>query len=176
MPFLADMDTEREALQSTAYPEVQTFCQKHGLMFEVTAAPPLTVSATQAGIRAPCSEGLHTRTTDESPLKKQVERSWPWALQPTQVVCQSTGSGCLATLLLGHATLKKKKRFTFFFFLAVLGLRCCTWAFSSCREQGLLFVAPNAGDPGSIAGQGIRPHMLQLRAHMPPLDLAQPNK
>ncbi|XP_064237741.1 NACHT domain- and WD repeat-containing protein 1 isoform X2 [Aotus nancymaae] len=29
------MDTEREALQSAAYPEVQTFCQKHGLMFEV---------------------------------------------------------------------------------------------------------------------------------------------
>ncbi|XP_032124555.1 NACHT domain- and WD repeat-containing protein 1 isoform X3 [Sapajus apella] len=29
------MDAEREALQSTAYLEVQTFCQKHGLMFEV---------------------------------------------------------------------------------------------------------------------------------------------
>ncbi|XP_019497559.1 PREDICTED: NACHT domain- and WD repeat-containing protein 1 isoform X1 [Hipposideros armiger] len=29
------MDAEREALQITAYPEVQTFCQKHGLMFEV---------------------------------------------------------------------------------------------------------------------------------------------
>nr|XP_010970407.1 PREDICTED: NACHT and WD repeat domain-containing protein 1 [Camelus bactrianus] len=29
------MDAEREALQSSAYPEVQTFCQKHGLMFEV---------------------------------------------------------------------------------------------------------------------------------------------
>nr|KAF6481334.1 NACHT and WD repeat domain containing 1 [Molossus molossus] len=29
------MDAEREALQSTAYPEVQSFCQKHGLMFEV---------------------------------------------------------------------------------------------------------------------------------------------
>ncbi|XP_008575795.1 PREDICTED: NACHT and WD repeat domain-containing protein 1 [Galeopterus variegatus] len=29
------MDAEREALQSMAYPEVQTFCQKHGLMFEV---------------------------------------------------------------------------------------------------------------------------------------------
>ncbi|XP_038284207.1 NACHT domain- and WD repeat-containing protein 1 isoform X2 [Canis lupus familiaris] len=29
------MDVEREALQSTAFPEVQTFCQKNGLMFEV---------------------------------------------------------------------------------------------------------------------------------------------
>ena len=29
----------------------------------------------------------------------------------------------------------------FFFFLAALGLRCCAWAFSSCGEQGLLFVA-----------------------------------
>ena len=25
--------------------------------------------------------------------------------------------------------------------LTVLGLRCCAWAFSSCGEQGLLFVA-----------------------------------
>ena len=30
---------------------------------------------------------------------------------------------------------------TFFFFLAVLGLRCCAQAFSSCGEQGLLFIA-----------------------------------
>ena len=29
----------------------------------------------------------------------------------------------------------------FFLFLAALGLRCCTRAFSSCGEQGLLFVA-----------------------------------
>ena len=27
-----------------------------------------------------------------------------------------------------------------YLFLAVLGLRCCTWAFSSCGELGLLFV------------------------------------
>ena len=26
-------------------------------------------------------------------------------------------------------------------FLAVVGLHCCGWAFSSCGEQGLLFVA-----------------------------------
>ena len=25
--------------------------------------------------------------------------------------------------------------------MAVLGLCCCAWAFSSCGEQGLLFVA-----------------------------------
>ena len=25
--------------------------------------------------------------------------------------------------------------------MAVLGLGCCTWAFSSCSERGLLFVA-----------------------------------
>ena len=38
--------------------------------------------------------------------------------------------------------------FTYFFkiyfiylFLAALGLRCCAWAFSSCGEQGLLFLA-----------------------------------
>ena len=30
--------------------------------------------------------------------------------------------------------------FYLFYFLAVLGLRCCARAFSSCSEQGLLFV------------------------------------
>ena len=30
--------------------------------------------------------------------------------------------------------------FIFYLCLAVLGLRCCTWAFSSCGERGLLFV------------------------------------
>ena len=29
----------------------------------------------------------------------------------------------------------------FILFLAVLCLRCCAWAFSSCGERGLLFVA-----------------------------------
>ena len=29
----------------------------------------------------------------------------------------------------------------YFIFLAVLGLRCCARAFSSCGKQGLLFVA-----------------------------------
>ena len=28
----------------------------------------------------------------------------------------------------------------FFFFLAALGLCCCTWAFSRCGERGLLFI------------------------------------
>ena len=29
----------------------------------------------------------------------------------------------------------------FYFGGAVLGLRCCVWAFSSCSERGLLFIA-----------------------------------
>ena len=29
----------------------------------------------------------------------------------------------------------------FFFFLAALALRSCMWAFSSCGERGLLFIA-----------------------------------
>ena len=29
----------------------------------------------------------------------------------------------------------------YLFTLAALGLRCCAWAFSSCDEWGLLFVA-----------------------------------
>ena len=30
--------------------------------------------------------------------------------------------------------------FLFYLFLSALGLRCCAWVFSSCGEQGLLFV------------------------------------
>ena len=45
--------------------------------------------------------------------------------------------------------------FSFFFFitlffLVVLGLRCCTRAFSSCSERGLLFVAVH-GLPIAVA-------------------------
>ena len=36
--------------------------------------------------------------------------------------------------------LLKKIYFIIYLFLAVLGIRCCAWAFSSCSEQGLLFV------------------------------------
>ena len=35
----------------------------------------------------------------------------------------------------------RQNRLYLFSFLAVLGLRCCTQAFSSCGEWGLLFVA-----------------------------------
>ena len=36
----------------------------------------------------------------------------------------------------------KKDLFVFAcLFLAVLGLRCCMWTFSSCSEQGLFFTA-----------------------------------
>ena len=34
----------------------------------------------------------------------------------------------------------KKNKFVYLL-LAALGLRCCVWAFSSCAERGLLFVA-----------------------------------
>ena len=46
-------------------------------------------------------------------------------------------------LRLNGEKLWKKSRTVrvFFVFLAVLGLRCCAQAFSSCSERGLLFVA-----------------------------------
>ena len=37
-----------------------------------------------------------------------------------------------------------KNKFIYLFvylFMAVLGLCCCAWAFSSCGERGLLFIA-----------------------------------
>lgn len=65
MPLLADTDAEREALQSTAYPVGQTFCQKHGLMSVRGNCPtvPHCLSvrergcATRAVTRALCLEG-----------------------------------------------------------------------------------------------------------------------
>ena len=33
-----------------------------------------------------------------------------------------------------------KKIYLIYLFLAALGVRCCAWPFSSCRERGLLFV------------------------------------
>ena len=36
---------------------------------------------------------------------------------------------------------KNKFIYLIYLFLAVLGLHCCAWAFSSCGERGLLFVA-----------------------------------
>ena len=50
-------------------------------------------------------------------------------------------TGLCNWLKVGH---KKEDGANFFFFnlfLAVLGLRCCAWAFSSCGERGLLFIA-----------------------------------
>ena len=34
-----------------------------------------------------------------------------------------------------------KKNYLFYLFLAAFSLYCCAWAFSSCRELELLFVA-----------------------------------
>ena len=45
------------------------------------------------------------------------------------MTAQSTGSGMFVL------------KSDFFFFLAALGPYCCVQAFSSCGEQGLLFVA-----------------------------------
>ena len=45
----------------------------------------------------------------------------------------------ISIVTIGHHTNFLKNKFILF--LAVLGLHCCTWAFSSCGERGLFFVA-----------------------------------
>ena len=50
----------------------------------------------------------------------------------------------------------------FYLFLAVLGLCCCTWAFSSCGEQGLLFVA--AHGLLTVVASLVAEHGLQARS------------
>ena len=53
----------------------------------------------------------------------------------------------------------KKFIFIFLFFLAVLGLLCCVWAFSSCGEWGPLFIAVRG--PLNIAASLVAEHRLQ---------------
>ena len=60
--------------------------------------------------------------------------------------------------------MKKKQRFFFFLnylFLAVLGLRFCARAFSSCGERGSLFIAVRG--PLTIAASLVAEHRLQTR-------------
>ena len=49
----------------------------------------------------------------------------------------------------------------FFFFLAVLGLRFCVRAFSSCGERGPLFIAVRG--PLTVAASLVAEHKLQMR-------------
>ena len=51
-----------------------------------------------------------------------------------------------------------------YFFMAVLGLGCCSRAFSSCGEQGLLFVAVRGlliAVASLVAERGLQAHRLQ---------------
>ena len=42
-----------------------------------------------------------------------------------------------------------------YLFLAALGLRCCAWAFSSCGQRGLLFVAVHGLLIAPVAEHGL---------------------
>ena len=53
------------------------------------------------------------------------------------------------------------KNYLFIYFLAVLGLRFCVRAFSSCGEQGPLFIA--ARGPLSVVASLVAEHRLQPR-------------
>ena len=58
--------------------------------------------------------------------------------------------------------------FILFYFLAVLGLHCCTWAFSSCGEQGQLFIVVRGlliAVASLVAGHGLQVHGLQYLQH-----------
>ena len=48
-----------------------------------------------------------------------------------------------------------------YYFLAVLGLRFCARAFSSCSEQGPLFIAVHG--PLTVAASLVAEHRLQMR-------------
>ena len=59
--------------------------------------------------------------------------------------------------------------FYLFYFLAVLGLRCCAWAFSSCGERGLLFIAVCGlliAVASLVVEHGLQAHGLQQLQHV----------
>ena len=72
---------------------------------------------------SPCSEGSGTSALDGGRKQKLASRP----------VCLRT-----CALSLSNNFLITIKNFSILFILAVLGLRCFAWAFSSCGEQGLL--------------------------------------
>ena len=51
--------------------------------------------------------------------------------------------------------------YLFILFMAVLGLRFCAWAFSSCGERGPLFIAVHG--PLTVAASLVAEHRLQTR-------------
>ena len=70
--------------------------------------------------------------------------------------------------------LKRSNRNSFFYlfiylFLAALGLCCCAWAFFSCSECGLLFIAVHGllfRVPSLVAEHGLQAHGLQQLWHV----------
>ena len=56
---------------------------------------------------------------------------------------------------------KKSFKLIIYLFLAVLGLRFCARAFSSCGERGLLFIAVRG--PLTVAASLVAEHGLRMR-------------
>ena len=70
--------------------------------------------------------------------------------------------GCYYLMIqLGIFFLKMKASLFIYLFLAVLGLRFCARAFSTCGEQGPLFIAVRG--PLTIAASLVAEHKLQTR-------------
>ena len=79
-----------------------------------------------------CAEAWRREVVDHegrnmSTLESPWERSWVGAL-------------ILWVGFMPFSSSQPTSEFIYYLFRAALGLRCCTWAFSSCSEQGLLFV------------------------------------
>ena len=55
----------------------------------------------------------------------------------------------------------KKINLLIYLFLAVLGLRCCARAFSSCGKRGPLFIVVRG--PLTVAASPVVEHRLQMR-------------
>ena len=67
-----------------------------------------------------------------------------WVNPNPTVICTYSNSTFLCPIVINWFLLIDLAKLFFFlinYFMAALDLRCCTWAFSSCGEWGLLFIA-----------------------------------
>ena len=90
-------------------------------------------------------------------LRLHIHYAFPY----TNVV--TTHSLCIILLIFFHLSINLffLNKFIYLFIFAVLGLRFCVRAFSSCGEQGPLFIAVRG--PLTLAASPVAEHRLQTR-------------
>ena len=110
-------------------------CGEWGPLF-ITVSEPLTVAASLVA-----EHRLQMHRLSSCGSRAQMLRGmWDLPRPGLEPVSPAPAGRFSTTAPPGKPSLKKKINKFIYLFLALLGLRCCVRAFSSCGEQGLLSV------------------------------------